>query len=122
MYHLIRRAIRTRSLIRTEVVLKWVWYIWYKLKILFNKNRSCIEIDPAPTMIIYDSDGLIRTEVVLKFSTHPHNNVDWICLIRTEVVLKSFNRVRSTAPSEFNKNRSCIEIGILKQCSTKGPV
>ena len=57
---------------------------------MFNKNRSCIEIVGA-YVTSYARLGLIRTEVVLKYS-----------LFESIVACIS-----------FNKNRSCIEIQLL---------
>ena len=78
----------------------------------FNKNRSCIEIIVIGGTEENDKD-LIRTEVVLKLKTNHLVLLRLSHLIRTEVVLK-FNIINPFYDTfKFNKNRSCIEIGMI---------
>ena len=54
-----------KSLIKTEVVLKWHGYKVATVHKKFNKNRSCIEICFVSDQV-YQHTRLIKTEVVLK--------------------------------------------------------
>ena len=53
----------------------------------FNENRSCIEIRNSQLFDSYH-DGLMKTEVVLKFPFVSVNTTPVLRLMKTEVVLK----------------------------------
>ena len=56
----------------------------------------------------------MKTEVVLKL---PNKYSTWsffLCLMKTEVVLKSLKNTMTKACYTFNENRSCIEIGKIQ--------
>ena len=57
---------------------------------LFNKNKCCIEIGLLK-IIFQMLDRLIKTDVVLKL-LDPLIRMSDSCLMKTEVVLKSYNR------------------------------
>ena len=58
---------------KTEVVLKYDVNKNIDGKISFNENRSCIEICISP-LTVGKKDGLMKTEVVLKFVC-----AIWVC-------------------------------------------
>ena len=94
---------------KTEVVLKFCGYKCNYSHNQFNENRSCIEISILDTTLFLVV-CLMKTEVVLKFPLG-FCSQQFVCLMKTEVVLKQGIKSKHNKVSEFNENRSCIEIG-----------
>ena len=76
------------SLIKTRVVLKSEENTEKIANMMFNKNKSCIEIFYRYPQL-YTHLRLIKTRVVLKFSCPSRRIIILESLIKTRVVLKS---------------------------------